>query len=169
MSGKYSNNRIVCVLGMHRSGTSALSKLITQLGFQAGDNLIPADEDNEEGYFEDIDIYRLNQDILSFLYLSWDRVEEFNLRKIYFLFDLVWEKFGEKAINIVQSKLEKENLLLIKDPRISILVPFWEEVFKHTGASVSYVLSVRNPLDVAKSLQKRNTVSYTHPEPTRPY
>jgi hypothetical protein len=60
---------------MHRSGTSALAKVFVDSGFSAGENLIPADDFNPAGYWEDFDVFNLNNAILSQLFLSWDEVE----------------------------------------------------------------------------------------------
>jgi GT2 family glycosyltransferase len=152
-------NRIVVVLGMHRSGTSAVAKLITKLGFSAGNNLMPADSNNVEGYWEDIDIYNLNQQILSFLFSSWDEYEDLRIRKSILMKDILVEKFGVNALKIINTKLQKDSNIVIKEPRISVLLPFWNYIFDSVSATTHYVLAVRNPVDVAKSLSKRNNFS----------
>ncbi|MBN2164910.1 MAG: glycosyltransferase, partial [Marinilabiliaceae bacterium] len=154
-----SKNKIIVVLGMHRSGTSAFAKLFTKLGYSAGNNLMPADSSNMEGYWEDVDIYNLNQQILSFLFLSWDEYEELQFRKSVLMKDILLEKFGENALKIIKNKLLKDSTIVIKEPRISILLPFWNQIFNRINATVDYILAVRNPADVAKSLSKRNNFS----------
>ncbi|MBN1768118.1 MAG: glycosyltransferase [Prolixibacteraceae bacterium] len=152
-------NKIVVVLGMHRSGTSAVAKLITKFGFSAGNNLMPADNSNKEGYWEDIDIYNINQQILSFLFSSWDEYEDLRIRKSILMKEILIEEFGEDAIKIINNKLQKDSNIVIKDPRISILLPFWSHIFNSIDANTHYILTVRNPVDVAKSLSKRNNFS----------
>jgi hypothetical protein len=44
----------------------------------------------------------------------------------------------------------------MKDPRISRLLAFWQDVFNQLNAQVSYVIACRNPLSVAQSLNKRD-------------
>ena len=52
---------IVVVLGMHRSGTSAVTRGLTVLGVELGDRLMPPKENiNDRGFFEDIDINAIN-------------------------------------------------------------------------------------------------------------
>ena len=68
-------NKLIFITGMHRSGTSALAKVFADAGFDAGSNLIPPDKDNPTGYWEDFDIFNLNNAILSRLFLTWDEVE----------------------------------------------------------------------------------------------
>src|SRR3569623_3460976 len=52
---------IVVVLGMHRSGTSAITRGLTVLGVELGDRLMPPKENiNDRGFFEDFDIKAIN-------------------------------------------------------------------------------------------------------------
>lgn len=52
------------IIGMHRSGTSLLSKILNELGFELGANLVPADAGNPDGYWEDQSIVQINREIL---------------------------------------------------------------------------------------------------------
>ena len=49
--------RLVLVLGMHRSGTSALARGLRVLGIALGDDLLPAHPCNPKGFFEDAGLY----------------------------------------------------------------------------------------------------------------
>src|SRR5580693_429281 len=60
------------VLGMHRSGTSALTGMLHHLGVALGDDLMPATADNPRGYWEHSDIVRANQAIMTALGWAWD-------------------------------------------------------------------------------------------------
>ena len=57
----------VAILGMHRSGTSAVAGFLAKAGFFAGeeDDLLPAAEDNPKGFFERADVNALNDDLLA--------------------------------------------------------------------------------------------------------
>ena len=48
----------IIVLGMHRAGTSAVTRLINMMGAYLGPNnlLMPASSDNPKGYWERVDI-----------------------------------------------------------------------------------------------------------------
>jgi len=161
---KISNDKpsIVFVLGMHRSGTSAIANLIASLGFDAGDNLMPADDYNPKGYWEDNDVYRLNNDILSAISLNWDDTEKFQFRKVSVFLDYLTETFSERALAIVHKKLQKSAKIIIKDPRFSILMPFWITILNQIEAEKYYILVHRNPISVSKSLSKRNKFSKEH-------
>ena len=50
----------VFILGMHRSGTSAITQAVKVLGFELSENLMPAKPDNVKGFWEDWDVVNLN-------------------------------------------------------------------------------------------------------------
>ncbi|MGC8480244.1 MAG: sulfotransferase family protein, partial [Acidimicrobiales bacterium] len=69
--------RIVVVFGMHRSGTSALTHALEPLGISLGDHLLgPSPEVNAKGFFEDIDIFLHNEEILRAHGGAWYDVQD---------------------------------------------------------------------------------------------
>ena len=153
--GQLKNSRLIVVLGMHRSGTSAISAGLQVMGGAFGDRLLPPVEgDNEKGYFEDIDLNALNIEILNAISSDWNNliaittVDIANLRKQgYFL----------RAATLLRQKVVmNEPIFCFKDPRVAKLLPFWNEVFDRCKYEVNYVLAVRHPLSVVKSLAKRD-------------
>ncbi len=68
------HNTAVIVLGMHRSGTSALAGMLSMLGVQFGDSLMAPQADNSKGFWEHRDIVGLNDRILAAFDSSWDDV-----------------------------------------------------------------------------------------------
>ena len=56
--------QIVFITGMHRSGSSALSRAMTTLGVHHSANLMRASKDNQKGYWEDNDFISFNDDLL---------------------------------------------------------------------------------------------------------
>ena len=64
--------KCLIVLGMHRSGTSAITGLLSKLGIALGTNLMVGDEYNEKGYFENSHIVSANDDFLRAIDSSWD-------------------------------------------------------------------------------------------------
>ena len=116
---------LIVVLGMHRSGTSAITRGIRVLGADFGDNLQPAVAGiNEKGFFEDNDIVALNERLLKTLSIEWHTLRyldknEFN--------DASLNELKEKARILLKEKLTGSGgLLCVKDPRFSILLPFWK-------------------------------------------
>lgn len=148
------SKKLLVVLGMHRSGTSALTRGLTVLGVDLGENLLGADEQvNAKGFWEDRDILQLNIDIQNALGLRWDNLtpisEEDCQRNIV-------REFIPRAIQLLNRKMAKSSLFGLKDPRISVLLPFWKQVFSLLGITVHYLISCRNPLSIVDSLAKRD-------------
>ena len=78
----------ILVLGMHRSGTSAVTRVINLLGADLPSNLMPAVAGaNEPGFWESMDVYRLNDEILASVGSSWDDWRRF---------DPAWMRSAEK-------------------------------------------------------------------------
>ena len=145
--------RIVVVLGMHRSGTSALTRALVAIGAGVGDNLLPAGHDNPRGFWEDKDFVTLNDRLLAMLNGGFDSLallpEGFERRT-----DV--RELQLEAVLMLREKLQGNDLFAIKDPRTCRLLPFWQPVFQHLDLSVTYVVAVRHPLSVADSLSARN-------------
>jgi glycosyltransferase involved in cell wall biosynthesis len=150
--------RICVVLGMHRSGTSAVTRGVVALGAHPGDNLLPANKYNEKGYWEDADIYELNNRILDELYYNWNDVDTTKTNRFESFLSLYKQHFFENAIKILNKRFSYSDTIVIKDPKINILLPFWKEVFNHFTDDVRYMVVTRNPLEVAKSLNNRDSL-----------
>ena len=145
--------KLVIVLGMHRSGTSVITRALTTLGISLGDELLPPMPDNSKGFWEDTDIVELNDLMLSECDSSWH-----SLTKISEEDHALLKQRGYvlRLKELIKKKLKKDDLLGIKDPRIPKLIGIWSEVISSLELEVQYVVSVRNPLSVAHSLKKRN-------------
>ena len=149
--------KIIVILGMHRSGTSVLSRSMKTLGFDYGDNLHPAGFDNPKGFFEDTDLIAFNETILHELDQSWDSplfIKKDQLKKI----NKIFFKKAKKLINL---KINN-GVSCFKDPRVTKLIQFWQPVFSSINTKTYYLLSIRHPLSVAESLLKRNNTSFVH-------
>ena len=146
--------RVVIVLGMHRSGTSAIARGLKALSIELGDNLLPPVEgNNDRGFWEDRDIYRLNERLLAKCASGWDRLSR--LDEPLLLQDAFAPERREAAI-LLDRKTSKSPVFGFKDPRTSILLPFWKCVFEDLALEQSCIVAVRNPFEVAESLFKRD-------------
>lgn len=145
--------RLIVVLGMHRSGTSLLTKGLEVLGVNLGNEFYPTTPDNPKGYWEHRGIHALNEELLAALNRAWDGLEYPAPDSVSRLCD---GDFFHRAKALVLHCLSWEGIIGIKDPRAALLLPFWKKVFGETGVPVSYVIAVRNPLSVADSLAQRD-------------
>lgn len=143
-----------CILvpGMHRSGTSALTGLLQQLGVFLGDELIEAMPSNEKGHFENRALFGRNEDLLKRFGASWEDV--FVEGKIGGIPDEVSELKSTLA-----TEFKGTSLFAIKDPRLALLFPHYKRALTELGIEVKVVIPYRDPFEVADSLHARNGFS----------
>jgi hypothetical protein len=146
------------VLGMHRSGTSAMSGALAQLGVNFGDRLYRPQKDvNEKGFFEHGLIVDLHDKLLQYLGSSWDDPRP--LSEDIFLDDSALAPFRHRLTKMVQRDFAGSAIWGLKDPRISRLLPLWKMIFSELGIQSQYIIMVRSPLEVAASLFRRDGFS----------
>jgi len=151
---KLSEPKAVCVLGMHRSGTSAVTGVLNLLGVYLGEDLYsPHAGVNEKGYWEHSDIVDLHDVILLALGSSWDDIiplagQWWN--------DPIVKPFRAKLLYYVNRDFSKMPVWGLKDPRLSRLLPLWFSIFREVAVEPVFIITVRNPMEVAKSLEKRD-------------
>jgi len=141
----------ILVLGMHRSGTSALTGVLSLLDVYLGSELMEANFANEKGYFENNILYKINDKLLKQINSSWNDTfyDEEKLEKISGLDEL---KVALK------SEFKYANTFAIKDPRLAYLFPIYKKVLKRLKIDIKIILPYRNPLEVANSLKKRDAM-----------
>jgi hypothetical protein len=146
--------RIIVVLGMHRSGTSAVARGLKALGVDLGTSLIGGlPNNNEKGFWEDKEINAFNEELLKELDSSWNRLANFNEQRLGV--DRL-SSLRSAALALLGSKLEPGRVFGLKDPRMCVLLPFWQDIFARANVSPSYVLVVRSPVAIAASLERRD-------------
>jgi hypothetical protein len=144
----------ILVAGMHRSGTSALSGVLSMLGVYLGSNEMPGDKYNQKGYFENNNLVPLSEDLLDAVGSKWDDIF-FNEDKTQILL--------KQDITPLKSQIEGEfkecELFAIKDPRIAFLIPVYKSILEELGIDIKVIIPFRNPLEVASSLRERDGMS----------
>ncbi|AYM97604.1 hypothetical protein EAG14_17750 [Acidovorax sp. 1608163] len=147
--------QLVIVLGMHRSGTSAIARGLQTLGVALGDHLEPPAEGiNDKGYWEDIDFVALNAEMLEIIGRSWHSLDPIQAIDVDNLCD---RGYLSRATDLLHSKINEFEYFSLKDPRTAVLLPFWEKVFITGDFDVRYILAIRNPVSVANSLARRDS------------
>jgi len=157
MNGFTGKSKSICILGMHRSGTSAIARAMNLLGAYLGEDedLMPPTRANPEGYWERLDICNLHGRLLAHLKRTWDTAAPLPDR--WHLSDEI-RPFREELKWLVAANLAHHPLWAWKDPRTCILLPLWREVLAELGVELSCVFVVRSPLDVANSLRTRDRI-----------
>jgi GT2 family glycosyltransferase/glycosyltransferase involved in cell wall biosynthesis len=131
-----------------------LTRLLHSCGLYLGpkNELMPAQADNPDGFWEHLGFVALNDELLNELGGAWDLPPK------------AAENFGHTRLGFLRMKAR----LLIerfdpadpwgwKDPRNSLTLPFWQELLP----GLKTLVIVRNPLEVAHSMRERNGTSYS--------
>ena len=131
-----------------------VTRLLHCCGLELGpeSELMPAQADNPEGFWEHLGFVALNDELLSELGGAWDLPpkpdEDFSSGHL--------DPLRLKARLLIE-KFDSEGVWGWKDPRNSLTVPFWGQVLP----GLKTVVVVRNPLEVAHSMHQRNGTSYS--------
>ena len=146
------HRRAILVLGMHRSGTSALTRIIGHLGATLPLDPMPETADNPGGYWESRSIARFNNRLLESAGTRWN--DDAPLPDAWFA-DPARAADREEGGALVDAAFGASQLLAFKDPRLCRLLPFWREVLAGRGIEPCAVIALRDPAEVARSLQAR--------------
>ena len=152
------NKAAILVVGMHRSGTSATTRILNLLGCDLPRALVEANPTNPAGHWEPAAVTALNDEILASAGTTWDSWETFN--PTWYL-SPVADGFRRRAQSVLASECGDSRLFVLKDPRICRLLPFWIEALQVFGAVPFIVSPIRNPLDVATSLNVRDGIDHS--------
>ncbi|MEW6272794.1 MAG: hypothetical protein AB1689_26250 [Thermodesulfobacteriota bacterium] len=141
------------IVGMHRSGTSALARCCNLLGVDLGNEFIPTRQDNEAGFWEDARVKDADDLALAAQGLLWDDVRPLPER---------WEEgrgiaeVRERLAATLAALAAPGRLFGVKDPRISRLLPLWLPLLEGLGATPGFLVALRHPAEVAHSLARRD-------------
>ncbi len=143
----------VLVLGMGRSGTSAVTRMFVRSGFFAGreNDLLPANEGNPTGHWEHTNVWLANEQVLHRLDASWFDPPMASLQRA----SLDW---AEPLLKAELDRIDREASgapIVLKDPRIGVMMPLWEPIVR---GRLHPILVVRHPLEVALSLYRRDAM-----------
>jgi hypothetical protein len=148
----------VLLVGMHRSGTSAITGLMGHLGLAvpSGDDLMARSRPaNERGHWESLSLVDFNNRLLNHLDGSWSAPPHL---------EPGWEDgpsletWRREARSLFDTTFPSRPLVW-KDPRTCVLLPFWRTVL---DPPLVAVFVMRDPMEVARSLQARNHMPFTY-------
>jgi hypothetical protein len=144
--------RALLVLGMHRSGTSALTGLIVRLGVDAPRTLHPPNEWNPLGYWESEPILDFHDRLLRAAGTSWDAWTPLNASS-------AAVPFTSELTRLIAAEFGSAPMFVVKDPRMCRLVPFWLQTLEASDIEPAAILIVRDPVEVSRSLATRDRLS----------
>ncbi|MFA5985754.1 MAG: sulfotransferase [Parcubacteria group bacterium] len=148
------DKKVICVLGMHRSGTSMVTRILNICGACVGpeEELLGSGDGNDCGHWENREILKINDDILSIFGGAWNDPPNFPYN---------WEEdprldhLYEEANIFVKKMNAMDKIWAFKDPRTCLTLPFWKKIIPH----MLFVIPVRDSMEVAMSLSKRDKSS----------
>src|SRR5262245_27314471 len=147
----------ILVLGVHRSGTSAVTRVLNLLGVELPENLMPpAPDNNPRGFWESQELRELHDELLAAAGTSWDDWTRLAPDSVE---TSVAGRFRARLLALLEANFGGSRLFVIKDPRMCRLVPLWRGILREFGATVRVVIPVRNPIEVAASLSSRDGFS----------
>ncbi len=140
----------IVITGMHRSGTSLVAEILVRAGvhFGAPENWLPADAANPRGYFEDRRVVDIDERLLQLWKGTWDEPP---------VLPPDWLESALKRPLAVEASAWRDSVATErvwgwKDPRASLLLPFWRRLVPE----LQCVMCIRDPVEVAHSLARRN-------------
>lgn len=142
------HRRAILVLGPHRSGTSVVTRGLVCGGVHLGTQLLESNADNPKGFFENARIVGFNDRLLRHLGLCWDYVGLVDWNDYR---ERVGGDWRERAAALIKEEFPTAPDIAIKDPRLCLLAPFWQDVLQASDFRVQYVLVVRHPIEAAQS------------------
>jgi hypothetical protein len=140
----------VVILGMHRSGTSLVTRLVSLMGLALphDDDLFVGQRPNPRGHWESKSLVAFNNGLLEERDATWFCPPSLSAGDVSRMLD----RHASDALARFYSAYTEQPWVW-KDPRTCVLLPFWSAVL---GERAAYVLVVRHPLEVSDSLARRN-------------
>ena len=147
--------RLTFLLGMHRSGTSALAGALCKRGFSGPIDPLPANHGNAMGYFESEGLMGINDKLLADFGLDWKSLAPLPDGWIRSEAAKSWRK---RFVSHVAETFEPDKHALIKDPRLNVLFLGLSDWLECMEIDVSVVIQMRHPYECASSLNKLRQV-----------
>ena|SRR5947208_908120 len=143
----------ILMLGMHRSGTSALTRVLNLLGAALPRHLMDAHSTNEAGHWEPERLVNLHDQMLAEAGSRWDDWRKLDLGV---LPPERLDFYKSEIRRLIEEEYRNAPLFVMKDPRICRFVALYQDILGNMGIDAKYVLIHRNPLAAAASLKVRN-------------
>src|SRR6185312_7166526 len=144
------------VAGMHRSGTSALTRVLDLHGVSLGSELLEAAADNQAGFWENRRVVDFHERLLGVLGSSWDDPRELRHDWV----DVaVSAGHLDELVELLDSEFGDADIWAVKDPRLCRVLPLWRMALDRLQIAPKLIFSLRDPGEVVGSLRQRNGLS----------
>jgi hypothetical protein len=143
------------ILGMHRSGTSAFTRVLNLLGYALPDELIGALDGNQTGHWEPKNIVDFNDRILTEMGTSW---HDFKRTPSSWLGPNAQQNLKIQTQQLIEQEFKGADNIVLKDPRLCRFSSVYIDALDQLGYRVVPIIIYRNPAEVVDSLQRRDKV-----------
>jgi hypothetical protein len=152
-----SSLRVILLLGMHRSGTSVLTRTLALCGADLPKSCRSVTNFNRDTHWEPEPIVRMHdEELLEPDGRRWRDIDWFSKAS---LESERRDALKRRLVSAFREEFHACTLPVVKDPRLCRLVPLWLPIIRDLGAAPYAVIPVRSPLEVAASLQARDRLS----------
>ncbi len=141
---------LILVLGMHRSGTSALTRVVNLLGADNARDLLGPWRSNPTGHWEPLALQQFHDEVLAASGSHWDDPRPIRLDPAR---AAGWRR---TLAGILGDQYGESRFFVVKDPRVCRLVPLWLDFCAESAIRPVAVLPIRSPFEVAASLETRD-------------
>lgn len=148
-------SKAIIVLGMHRSGTSALTGTLAKLGVELGSDLMKGNAFNKKGYWENQRAERINEEIFKKIDRSW-----YDYRPIQrdWLLNRQFDGISRDIHEFIAEQFSGAAVWALKDPRLCRLLPLWQKALAEDHTDIYYLICIRHPYEVAHSIASRDKI-----------
>jgi glycosyltransferase involved in cell wall biosynthesis len=148
MNKETHNPKIILILGMHRSGTSLVAQLVAEWGAYMGNDLMPPDENNPNGYWEFNPLVAFHDKMLNDTGATWSApLPEIPT-------DSLIERYREEALGLVENMDQQGKTWCWKDPRTALFLGFWKNILH--DRELNFIIVHRDLAKIANSLYLRD-------------
>ena len=151
----------ILVLGMHRSGTSALTWLLGRMGAALPRDAMPASGDNSKGYWESTGLVAADDRLLRAAGSSWFDPRPLDLSRVP---PALLAERVEGIRRAIADGWGSAPLIAVKDPRQCRFVPVLVDLLATMGIEPRAVLMLRGAADVAGSIHRRDATTRAYSE-----
>lgn len=141
--------KCIIILGTHRSGASALTKVLQKCGVYLGTTRPPESSSKKEN-FENLKLYNFNISMLAKYNFTWSDL----VHHIDFSNDDV-----ERLKSLILEEFDGKGVFAIKEPTMIYLFPLYAKALNELDIKINFLLLYRNPLEVAAALNLKDGFS----------
>lgn len=142
---------MLAVLGMHRSGTSAVTRILSLLGADLPIHLLGGNASNEPGHWESTRLIQIHDEMLAEGGSSWNDWRDFDLESL----GDRYSYYRDRIAQALKDEFGNSDLFVVKDPRICRFFPLYEDISRLLDLDIRCIIPYRKPVDVAASLAAR--------------